>query len=62
MVRFYGDKEQASSVYKNIQPLTAEDIAEMVIFIASRPPHVAIADIVVFPTNQASVSMTHRSG
>lgn len=62
MVRFYGDKEKASSVYKNIQALTAEDIAEMVLFIASRPPHVAIADLIVYPTNQASVSLTHRSG
>jgi len=62
MVRFYGDKEKASSVYTNIQALTAEDIAEMVIFIASRPPHVAIADIIVFPTNQASVSLMHRAG
>lgn len=61
MVRFYGDKQKADDVYKNIQALKAEDIAEMVIFIASRPPHVAIADLIVYPTNQASVSLIHRS-
>jgi NADP-dependent 3-hydroxy acid dehydrogenase YdfG len=61
MVRFYGNKQKADDVYKNIQALKAEDIAEMVIFIASRPPHVAIADLIVYPTNQASVSLIHRS-
>lgn len=61
LVRFAGDKAKASSVYSGIQPLTAFDVAEIVLFIASRPPHVDIADIIIFPTNQASVSIVHRS-
>lgn len=61
MVRFYGDVKKAGDVYKNIEALTAEDIAEMVLFMASRPPHVNIADLIVYPTNQASVSLLHRN-
>lgn len=60
-VRFPDDPERAKSVYENIQALTADDIAEIVVFMASRPPHVTIADVVVFPTNQASVSLIHRN-
>lgn len=60
LVRFSGDKEKADSVYDNIQPLTADDVAEIVLFMASRPTHVNIADVVVFPTHQASVSLIHR--
>ncbi len=60
MVRFYGDKERASNVYKGLKPLTAEDIAELVFFIASRPAHVQIGDIVVFPTNQASATISYK--
>lgn len=60
-VRFSGDQAKADSVYENMEPLTAEDMAEIVLFMASRPPHVNIADILVFPTNQASVSLVHRA-
>lgn len=59
-VRFSGDTAKADSVYENFQPLTPDDIAEIVVFIASRPPHVDIADVIVYPTHQASVSMLHR--
>lgn len=60
LVRFSGDKKRADAVYENIEPLKAEDIAEIVLFMASRPPHVNIADVVAYPTNQASVSLVHR--
>lgn len=59
-VRFKGDKARADKVYENFDPLLAEDVAEMALFIASRPPHVNIADIIVYPTQQASVSLIHR--
>ncbi len=60
IVRFSGDEDQAKAVYKDIDALTAQDIAEIALFIASRPPHVNVSDVVVFPTNQASVSLVHR--
>lgn len=60
-VRFRGDKERAKSVYKGIEALTPEDIAETIVWCASRPKHVQIADIIIFPTNQASAAVVHRS-
>ena len=62
LVRFKGDKERADSVYDGFTPLSAEDVAEVIYFVASRPPHVNIADSIVFPTAQASVSVFNRSG
>lgn len=60
-VRFRGDKEKAANVYKGIKPLVAEDIAEIIIFIANRPPHVNIMDTIVFPVAQSSANMVHRN-
>ncbi|MDZ7774028.1 MAG: SDR family NAD(P)-dependent oxidoreductase [Balneolaceae bacterium] len=62
MVRYRGDRERAESVYENMQPLVAEDIAEIVVFVAGRPPHVNIMDTVVFPVAQSSSSMVWREG
>lgn len=53
LVRFGGDKERADNVYKGITPLVAEDIAEVIGFVASRPPHVNLDQIVVRPRDQA---------
>lgn len=53
-VRFHGDKARAKEVYKGFDPLTAEDIAEAIWFIASRPKHVNINDMLIMPTAQAS--------
>jgi hypothetical protein len=53
-VRFKGDKQAAANVYKGYQPLIADDIAEAIWWIAARPPHVNINDIVIMPTSQAS--------
>lgn len=60
-VRFHGDREAADSVYTNLDPLTADDIAEIILFMASRPPHVNIMDTIVLPTAQSSSTMVHRS-
>ncbi len=60
-VRFDGDQDKADSVYKGIQPLTAEDIAEIVVFVANRPAHVNILDSIVMPVAQSSAQMVHRN-
>ncbi|KAJ1514437.1 hypothetical protein HMI56_000469, partial [Coelomomyces lativittatus] len=61
MVRFRGDEQKAKAVYQGMQPLVADDIAEIIIFAASRPPHVQINDVLVFPTSQASPFHVHRT-
>lgn len=52
VVRFYGDKEKAKKVYEGVEPLTPEDIAEVVVFAAGRRENVVIADTLVFPSHQ----------
>jgi hypothetical protein len=59
-VRFKGDTARAAKVYEGLQPLTAADIAEVIYFVATCPPHVTINDILVMPTAQASVAVVHR--
>ena len=59
-VRFHGDTEKARGVYRGMQPLTADDIAEIILFTASRPAHVNIMDTVVLPVDQSSSVMVHR--
>lgn len=54
LVRFKGDAEKAATVYKGLTPLKAEDIADVILFTITRPAHVVLADITVFPTAQAS--------
>lgn len=60
-VRF-GDAEKAKQVYAGMKPLTADDIAETIVWIAERPPHVNIQELVIFPTDQASIRDVHRKG
>ena len=60
LVRFKGDAERAKVVYQGIQPLTPEDVAETVLFVATRPPHVNVAQLVVLAGNQAAAAMLHR--
>jgi len=59
-VRFHGDTEKARGVYSGMQPLTADDIAEIILFTASRPAHVNIMDTIVLPVDQSSSLMVHR--
>ncbi|WP_428231021.1 SDR family NAD(P)-dependent oxidoreductase [Flavobacterium sp.] len=59
-VRFKGDVERASNVYKGFDPLQAEDIADIIHFVVSRPYHVNIADLVVMSTAQASSTIVKR--
>ncbi len=58
--RFEGDTERAAKVYEGLTPLTAEDVAEVVAFAATRPPHVNLDQIVLKPTAQYSGSRVHR--
>lgn len=60
LVRFDGDAERAESVYAGITPLVAEDIAEVIGFVAARPAHVNIDQIVIRPRDQASASRFSR--
>jgi 3-hydroxy acid dehydrogenase/malonic semialdehyde reductase len=59
-VRFKGDSERASNTYKGFKPLIAEDIADIIHFVVSRPYHVNIADLIVLPTAQASATIVKR--
>lgn len=59
-IRFYGDKEKAKNVYKGLTPLYAEDIAETVIFCATRPKHVNINEIIIMASAQANATMVYR--
>jgi len=54
VVRFDGDKEKAKKVYEGVEPLTGEDIAEVVVFAAGRRENVVLADALVFPNHQVS--------
>ncbi|NOS57092.1 MAG: SDR family NAD(P)-dependent oxidoreductase [Cyclobacteriaceae bacterium] len=60
LVRFKGDAERAKSVYQGLTPLYAADIADVILFAATRPAHVVIADMVVLPTAQASATVLKR--
>jgi NADP-dependent 3-hydroxy acid dehydrogenase YdfG len=61
LVRFKGDAKKADSMYEGYEPLTAEDVAESIYFIASQPPHVNIEEILIQPTAQANATITHKN-
>ncbi len=61
IVRFKGDLNKAKAVYQGLEALVAMDIAEAVLFAASRPAHVQIADMIIFPTQQAAATIVHRN-
>ncbi|KAG8888573.1 hypothetical protein FRB99_004109 [Tulasnella sp. 403] len=61
VTRYRGDKSAADNVYEGLEPLVAEDIAEEIVWTASRPPHVNIAQLYVLPVNQASATLNHRA-
>jgi 3-hydroxy acid dehydrogenase/malonic semialdehyde reductase len=61
LVRFKGDQEKASNVYKGLKPLVAEDIADIMLYTLTCPDHVVLADITVFPKAQASAALVKRT-
>jgi len=60
LVRFKGDAARAKQVYEGVNPLTAEDVAEAIVWVASRPPHVCIDELIIKCTDQAAVYKLHR--
>jgi 3-hydroxy acid dehydrogenase / malonic semialdehyde reductase len=61
LVRFRGDIERAAKVYKGVKPLTAEDVAEVIVWAANRPAHVNIARVLMTPVQQANSILFHRN-
>jgi NADP-dependent 3-hydroxy acid dehydrogenase YdfG len=59
-VRFKGDKKRAATVYNGLEALQAQDIAELIGFIVTRPAHVNLAEVLVLPTAQASATVLHK--
>ncbi len=59
-VRFHGDTQRADNVYRGIQPLTGDDIADVAFYAASAPEHVQIAEVLVLATHQANGTVIHR--
>jgi NADP-dependent 3-hydroxy acid dehydrogenase YdfG len=59
-VRFKGDIQRASKVYQNFTPLQPQDIADVIYFAITRPPHVNIADLTVMCLDQASSTIVHK--
>jgi len=60
VVRFYGDKEKAKNAYKGLTPLSGDDIAEAVIFCATRPPHANVNEMIIMPSVQANAFINYR--
>lgn len=60
LVRFKGDEARARKVYAGMTPLSADDVAETLVWVASRPPHVCIDELVIKPTDQAAIHKVHR--
>lgn len=60
IIRFKGDRQRAKEVYAGTNPLTAADIAETIVWVASRPPHVNIDEILIKPTDQVETGKVFR--
>lgn len=60
VVRFYGDKSKADAVYAGCEPLTPDDIAEVIVFTAGRRENVVIADTLIYPNHQAAAQIMHK--
>ncbi len=60
-VRFRGDTDRAEKVYQGYKPLEPADVAEIVLFCATRPAHVNLLEVLVVPTDQASATMVHKT-
>ncbi|TEY29391.1 hypothetical protein BOTCAL_0943g00010 [Botryotinia calthae] len=60
VVRYYGDKKKADAVYAGCEPLTPDDIAEVIVFAAGRRENVVLADTLIFPNHQAAATVMHK--
>ena len=60
LVRFKGDIQRARKVYEGVQSLKAEDVAEAMVWVSSRPPHVCIDEMIIKCTDQAAIHKVHR--
>ncbi len=60
VVRFHGDEERARGVYRGFTPLTADDVADAVLYCATRPPHVNVREMILLPADQASAHHVFR--
>ena len=60
LVRFRGEQEKAEKAYQGLTPLSPEDIADVIYFCATRPPHVNVSEMLVIPTDQSGSTMVHR--
>jgi serine 3-dehydrogenase len=60
IVRFRGDEERAENVYKGLAPLAGDDVADAVLYCATRPAHVDVAELILLPTAQATATMVDR--
>ncbi|KAF7542776.1 hypothetical protein G7Z17_g11286 [Cylindrodendrum hubeiense] len=60
VIRFYGDKSKADAVYAGVEPLTPDDIAEVIVFNATRRENVVVADTLIYPNHQAGAGIMHR--
>jgi NADP-dependent 3-hydroxy acid dehydrogenase YdfG len=61
MVRFKGDEAKSKKVYEGMTPLKGEDIADIILFIITRPAHVNLNDVLVLPAAQAGATLVHRT-
>jgi serine 3-dehydrogenase len=59
-VRFRGDGDRAKTVYQGMTPLTPDDVADVIYFCATRPPHVNISEVLLMPTDQSSSTLVYR--
>jgi NADP-dependent 3-hydroxy acid dehydrogenase YdfG len=62
VVRFKGDEARAKQVYSGLKPLTPHDVAEVIGFMATLPPHVNISDLTLLPTAQGAATVVRREG
>lgn len=61
VVRFHGDQKRADGVYAGLDPLTPSDVAEAVVFCATRPPHANVREMILMPSAQAAAVHAHRT-
>jgi len=59
-VRFHGDQQRAKKVYQGLQPLTGDDVADVIFFCVTRPAHVNISEVLLVPVDQATATLVHR--